>query len=375
MKLFNLIGAAIVLSLTTTACNNNTVTEELESFPVTSPVVIDTNTYTDYVAEITAVQNIEIRAKAQGFLEKVHVDEGSRVAAGQILFSINSREYSENVSKSTALRKMAEAEAKSVELELQNIRSLMDKNIVSKMELEFAKNKLQVAKAKVDEAKANEEHSRLLLSYTEIRAPFSGTINRIPHKIGSLVEEGTLLTSLSQNDEVFAYFDISEKDYFNFVDRIKNLKRDERKVKLVLANSKVFDQEGIIETMDGEFDERTGNLAVRARFSNPNNLLKHGASGKIRIDQQLKQAVIIPQKSTFEIQDRLYVYKVDKTGKIKSQQIKIATRIPHFYIIESGITVKDKIIYEGIQSAKDGEQIKPDYVKMSKIIMDLSKFN
>ena len=371
---FNLwVIAALVFS--TTACNDNVQVAEKETYPVTSAIIIDTNTHSDYVAEITATQNIEIRAKAEGFLEKVHVDEGSKVKAGQLLFSINNREYKENLSKNSALRKITEAEAKSAELELENIRSLMDKNIVSKIELEFAKNKLQVAKAKVEEAKANEEHSRLLLSYTEIRAPFSGTINRLPQKIGSLVEVGTLLTSLSQNDHVYAYFDISEKEYFDFINKLKALSPAERQVELILPNGQKHTTKGIIETMEGEFDERTGNLAVRAKFDNPEGLLKHGASGKIRIEKKLHNALIIPQKSTYEIQDRLYVYKVSEKGKVISQEITITSRIPHFFIIESGLNSKDRIIYEGIQSVKTGQEIQPKYIPMSKIMKDLSKFN
>lgn len=357
------------------SCNNKQEQElAKEIYPVTSPIILDTNTYQDYVAEIYAVQNIEIRAKAQGYLEKVHVDEGSKVQTGQLLFSINNREYSENLSKNAALRKIAQAEEKSASLELENTKTLVDKNIVSKIEYEFAKNKLQVAKARVEEAVANEAHARQMLSYTEIRAPFSGTINRIPHKIGSLIAEGTLLTTLSQNKEVFAYFDISEKEYLEFMSKLTEKSIKDRQVKLILANGELHKDIGVIETMDGEIDEKTGNLAVRARFNNSNNLLKHGASGKIRIDKRLNNALIIPQKSTFEIQDRLFVYTIGKDGKTKMKPIEIATRIPHFYIVSKGLSTEDKIIYEGIQSVADGSSVKQKFIPMKKIIHELSKF-
>lgn len=363
-----LLGVSLIMS----SCQNEQTLNKAEAFPVTSPLIIDTNTYTDYVAEIYAVQNIELRAQAQGYLEKVHVDEGANVRQGQLLFSINNREYSEGLAKSKALRKLAQAEETNAELELANTRILMEKNIISKIEFEFAKNKLQAARARVEEAKANEAHAQQMLSYTEIRAPFSGVVSRIPQKTGSLVEAGTLLTSLSQNDEVFAYFDISEREYLDFMSTIISKKPAQRKVKLILANSQAHKETGIIETMDGEIDERTGNLAVRARFGNAEHLLKHGASGKIRIDKALHKAMIIPQKSTVEIQDRIFVYKLDKNNKVKMQQVEVQTRIPHFYILSKGLTVKDRIVYEGLQSVKAGSSIRPEKISMKKILRDLS---
>lgn len=358
----------------TISCKDQQEKATIEVFPVTSPAILDTNISVDYVAEILAVQNIEIRAKAQGYLEKVHVDEGSFVKVGQLLYSINSREYSEALSKNRAMRKLVQAEAKNAELELQNTRKLFEKNIVSKFELEFAQNKLQAANAKVEEAIADEAHAKHMLSYTEIRAPFSGRINRIPHKIGSLIEQGTLLTQLSKDDELFVYFDISEKEYLDFMSNITNESANKREVKLVLANGNLHKVSGLIETMDGQIDEKTGNIAFRARFKNPDFLLKHGASGKIRIEKDLKNVLIIPQKSTFDIQDRTYVYLVDQNNKVKMQQVVIKNRIPNFYVISKGITSKSKIIYEGIQTVNDGITIKPNFVPFKKIIQDLADF-
>ena len=366
-----LIGVLFLLVSCADRKENQPITE---TYPVTSPIQIDTNTFIEYVADIAAVKNIEIRAKATGYLEKVHVDEGSYVAEGQLLFSINNREYSEALAKDRALLKMARAEAKNAELELENTKNLVDKGVVSKIELEFAKNKLASAKAKVDEAVAEEAHAKLILSYTEIRAPFSGIIDRLPNKIGSLVEEGTLMTTISQNEEVFAYFDVSEKEYLDFMSKLTKVGEKERQVRLILANGSEHKNMGLIETMDGQIDEATGNLAFRARFKNPDKLLKHGASGKIRIEKNFKNVIVIPQKSTFEIQDRLFVYVVDESGVTKIRQITVANRIPHLFIISGGLKTNERFVYEGIQTVNDGMKIDPENVPIKKILRDLSKF-
>jgi RND family efflux transporter MFP subunit len=357
------------------ACTDKNSTSESEMrFPVTKAIYIDTNTNVDYVAEISAVQNVEIRAKAKGYLEKIHVDEGSNVSAGQLLFSINNREYSESLAKNRALLKIAQAEAKNAELELKNTKALLEKDVISEIEVEFAKNKLQIARAKVEEADAEEAHAKQMLSYTEIRAPFAGIINRLPQKTGSLMDEGSLLTTLTQNEEVFAYFDVSEKEYLDFMSKLTSKEKRDREVELILANGVKHKAIGTIETMDGEIDQETGNLAFRARFNNPDKLLKHGASGKIRIQKDFKNALVIPQKATFEIQDRVFVYVVGKDNVLKTRQIQIQSRIPNLYILSKGLTTDERIVYEGIQSASDGLKIKPKTIKMKKIIQDLSKF-
>lgn len=355
------------------ACEDDKTAKKAELFPVTQPIVIDTNTHVDYVAEIDAVKNIEIRSMIQGYLSKVHVDEGQTVSEGQVLFSINDDFYKENVIKNQALLKITESEVQSATLEVQNTKELVQKNVISKIELEFAKNKLQIAKAKVDEAKVNLAHAKLMLSYTQIKAPFSGIINRLPQKIGSLIEEGSLLTTLSQNNEVFAYFDVSEPEYLDFMSRITKGKAENRQVELVLANGKLFDQKGYIEIVEGEIDESTGNISIRSRFQNPEYILKHGASGKLRIQKKFKNALVIPQKSTIEIQDKVFVYVVRKDNSLHLQQVEVSSRIPHLYIISKGVSKSDRILYEGIQLAEEGLVIEQKFVSLKSIINELSK--
>lgn len=355
------------------SCETTENQNKIETYPVTKPIFIDTSSHIEYVTEIVAVKNIEIRSMIGGYLSKVHVDEGAKVAEGQLLFSINNVSYKEAVTKTSALLKVAKAEADNAQLELDNIQNLVAKNVISKTELEFAKNKLQIARARVEEALADQTHAKQMLSYTEIRAPFSGVINRLPQKIGSLIEEGTLLTSLSQNNEVFAYFDISEKEYLSMISKFKTNIQQDRKVELILANSEIYPLFGEIETMESQFDERTGNISIRARFDNTNNVLKHGSSGKIKIKQDYKNALVIPQKSTFEVQDRLFVYVLDKNNKVKTRQIHVQTRMPHLYIISGGLKTSDRIIYEGIQTVEDGMIIQPKMLEMKTILNRFSK--
>jgi membrane fusion protein (multidrug efflux system) len=191
------------------------------------------------------------------------------------------------------------------------------------------------------------------------------------NKGGSLIDEGTLLTTLSDNNEVFAYFNVSETDYFDLVAE-GNVNKNHR-VELIKANGVAHPFQGIIETVEGEVDKSTGNIAFRARFKNPDLVLKHGSSGKIKLNHDIKNALIIPQKSTFEIQDNLYVYVVDNNNVVQLRSIKPALRIPHLYVIESGITPGDKILYEGIQRVKEGDQVTPEVIAMRQIIAQLAK--
>ena len=323
------------------ACESKKETKEtLGKFTVTSPLLVDTSFVKDYVAEIQSVQNVEIRAKVKGFIEKIYVDEGQKVKAGQLLFTIRPREYEAELLKT-------KAEVRKAEVELQNTKVLVEKNIVSKSEL-------TMATAKLDGVKAEEALAELYVSYTKITAPYDGTIDRLKMKAGSLIDEGTLLTSLSNNKEVYAYFNVSELEYLDYKNNTANTNNN---VKLILANNQEHKFLGKIETVESEFDKNTGSIAFRAKFPNPDYLLKHGETGRVQFNISMKNALIIPQKSTFELQDKTYVYVVDNKNVVKSRLITIKQKLPNIFVIEGGIVAGDKIIYDGIQSVKENETI------------------
>ncbi|GAL83210.1 HlyD family multidrug resistance protein [Sporocytophaga myxococcoides] len=332
---------------------------KIETFPVTSPVILDTSYIKEYVADLHAVKNVEIRARVYGEIKKIHIDEGQAVKQGQLLFSIEDYSYREELSKANSNLKNAVAEAKSAELDLVNAKTLLEKNIVSSTEVARAEAKLEALNAKIEEARSLVSNASLKLSFTQIKAPFDGLIDRIPLKMGSLVNEGTLLTTISDNNEVFAYFNVSENEYLNFVTHAKQ-QAEKREVSLLLANSAEHPYKGKIETIEGEFDKATGNISFRARFPNPDKILKHGASGKVLLKTNLNKVMIIPQKSTFDIQDKTFVFLVDQNNEVKLQNIKTKLRLPHLFVLESGLSPKDRIVYEGLQRVREGDKIIPE---------------
>jgi membrane fusion protein (multidrug efflux system) len=346
------ISLAIAISLTACTTNKEEKSEE-STFTVTSPLTMDTSFTKEYVAQIQSLQNIEVRAKVEGYLESINVDEGQHVSAGQVLFNIMPKEYQAELAK-------AKAEARAAEIEWQNVKTLAEKNIVSNSEVAMAQSKF-------DEAKAEEAVAELHVSFTEIKAPFDGIIDRIRFKVGSLIDEGTLLTSLSNNKEVYAYFNVSEVEYLDYKTNNKSDVKDN--ATLLLANNQPHKYKGSIETIEGEFDNETGNIAFRAKFPNPDLLLKHGETGKVQLKVDIKNALVIPQKATYEVQDKIYVYVLDHNNSVKSRNITIKQKLPNLYVIETGLTATDKILLEGIQSVKDDEKIRSEFVP-AKMVMD-----
>lgn len=360
VKKYTLYSLSIAAFSILVSCSHDPKSvSKIELVPVISPVVADTSITTNYIADIHARQNVEIRSRVKGYLDKIYIDEGKFVKQGQILFSISNQEYREELLKAEASLESAIADVKTADLELQNVKMLVTQNVVSNTELKIAQAKYDAAVARQDEAKADKSGSELNLSYTTIKAPFDGIINRIPNKSGSLIDDGTLLTTISNNNEVFAYFNVSEKEYLDMKDEGSI---DKKKVSLVLANNKPYKYTGLIETVDGEIDRTTGNIAFRARFINPEQVLKHGASGKILINRKIEKALLIPQKSTFEIQGNIYVFVLKSDSTIMMQKIIPSYSLPLLYVVGSGLSIQDKIIYEGTQKLKEGDKIKPERV-------------
>lgn len=321
----------------------------------TTPVVIDTSYERQYVAQIRSVRNIEIRAQEKGFLGEIATDEGRTVRTGQLLFRISAKLYEAELQKATA-------EVRSAEIELENATTLLAKNVI-------AKSEQAMAQARLDKAKAEQAQALVHLNFTEIKAPFDGVIDRIPKKLGSLIEEGELLTTLSDNSRMYAYFNVSEPEYLDYKANAAN--KSGQPAGLLLANNTRFPHAGTVETIEGEFNAETGNIAFRAVFPNPDRLLRNGETGKVLLTVPYKQALVIPQKATYEIQDKTYVFVIDAKNTVHSRLITVAARLPDLYIVGSGLAVSDRILLEGVQKVKDDDVVQFEFKEPKAVLAGL----
>jgi membrane fusion protein (multidrug efflux system) len=327
--------------------------DQVLRLPVASPELKTTSVEREYVAEIRAVRHAEIRSRFKGVLEAVSVDDGQLVKAGDLMFTINARALRQELLVARASILAAEAELETAQLELGNTKLLQEKNVVSQAEVRLAESKVQTLRAKVAGARATADRAAVELGFAEIRAPFDGVVNRVPRKAGSGVAEDELLTTISDVSEVHAYFRITEREYLE--DRAMSSNKP-RTVSLALADHSRYPERGIVDAITGEFDRATGTLAYRARFPNANGLLKHGSSGKVILETELHDVIVVPQKSTFDVQGNLYVFVLDAGNVARARKIE-ATRIAESFVVERGLAKGDRFVLEGVQKVKDGMRI------------------
>ena len=322
---------------------------------------------TDYPASIQGLQNIEIRPKVDGFVEKIYVDEGSVVKKGQLLFKINAPQYEQDVRTAEAGIKTAEADVNTAKLQVEKVKPLVEKEIISHYELESAQNTLLSKEAALAQAKASLENARVNLGYTTITSPVDGVIGSLPYKLGSLVTSATAdpLTTVYNTATVYVYFALNEKQLLDFSrdstgTTLKSKIANMPKVTLVLSDGTVYELQGRMETINGLINTNTGSANFRAAFANPKGLLRSGGSATVRIPTVLKNAIIIPQTSTYQLQDKRFVYQVDAKNKVKNVVVTTMDNTPgQFYIVTSGVTSGDRIIVESATNLADGTEIKP----------------
>jgi membrane fusion protein, multidrug efflux system len=325
-----------------------------------------------YIADIQAVQFVEVRSKVSGFVDRIYVDEGQYVRKGQTLFQLSSAEYNELVNSARANLARAKAEQSAAKVEMERLQILVNKKIISPSELELARSKKAVADSHIAEAESMLKAAQTGLSYTTVKAPFDGLVDRIPHKTGSLVTENDLLTSITDISSIFAYYKVNENEYLNFMrDKIEGgADNFSEQLTLILSDGEKYPQKGKLETTEGDIESGTGSIGFRVRFPNPDMLIKHGASGKIQMMSKLERIFLIPQKSTFEIQDFTYVYVVDKDNTVKVRSFKPIQRYDIYYITD-GFEPGDKIVFEGIQQVKDGTKVVPQSVAAADVYQNL----
>ncbi|NMH28739.1 efflux RND transporter periplasmic adaptor subunit [Flavobacterium silvaticum] len=339
--------------------------------PATLPVMeiayASTSTETEYPVAIQGKTDVEIRPQVSGTLDQIFVDEGAYVTAGQSLFKINEKPYREQYNNASASLNAAEAAVLNAQLEVEKLTPLVANKVVSDYQLKTAKANLAIAKATVAQTKATVGSAQINLGYTIIKAPVSGYIGRLPKKQGSLISpaDPESLTTLSDTKDVYAYFSLSENEFINFKSLYKGNTLNEKlkglaPVSLVLSDDSVYPQQGKIDMIDGQFDKTTGAITMRATFPNANGLLRSGNTGKVKISIQHQNAIVIPQDATVEIQDKVYVFLVDKKNAVTRQPVSVSGKSGTTYLIKDGISTGDRIVLKGFENLPDGATIIPE---------------
>ena len=346
---------AVGIMLMATSCKSTKEKNIATVYTVTSPEITSTFIAKDYVANIQSEKNIEIRAQKGGILQDIYVDEGQTVHAGQPLFRIATVGAQEELEKS-------KAETEQARIDLQNTSTLASNNIVSK-------NARKMASAKLSAAMADYRLARLHNQLSLVRAPFSGILGRIPNKKGSMIQEGDLLSSLSDNSNVYVYFNVSEPEYLDF--RLHASERSKLPLTLILANGACFASQGHFQNVEGEFDNSTGNIAFRAKFFNTNHLLRNGETGTVRMNIPVRNAMVIPQQATYEVQDQKYVFVVDARSYVHARPIKVVFEKQDIFVISEGLSQNDRFLTDGVDKVNDGDRISCRYKSPEAVIQSV----
>lgn len=349
------------------ACKGEAHSQENHDEPsrrivVTRPIAEDVVTTRSYVSQIRSRRHIEIRALDSGYLEQVNVQEGQAVKRGQVMFKILPVLYQAKLDTEAA-------EAELAQIKYNNTKLLGDKSVVSEQEVALAKAELAKARARLELARAE-------LGFTAVRAPFDGIVDRQHHQQGSLISEGDILSTLSDNQVMWVYFNVPEATYLEYK---TTSDVDTWQVELKLANGQLFPHPGKIGAIEADFNNETGNIAFRADFPNPEGLLRHGQTGTILIRKTLKHATVIPQRATFEVLANKYVFVVEPEGAqadghygvVRQRQIVIEEELDDLFVIKSGIGVEDKIIFEGVRQVRDGERVEYEFRAPEEILAHL----
>lgn len=370
----------ITLAVFISGCNSSAGNPAYGQMPPPALPVLTVNnqaatTYKEFSASLEGSKDIEIRPQVDGYLDQIYVDEGALVRKGQILFRINDRPYREQLNNAKATLAAAKANLSNAEINVAKLTPLVQNNVISDVQLKTAKASQDAAAASVAQAQAMVSNAEINTGYTVITAPADGYVGRIPYKTGSLVGTTTpeALTVLSAVKEVYAYFSFSEKDFLEFSNQFPGNTIEEKlkqipPVDLVLADNSIYPLKGKVETVSGQFNNSMGAISFRAAFPNTNGLLRSGNTGKIRIPQVISSAIVIPQESTFELQDKVFVFLLADSNKVTSVPINVAGTSGNYYLVGKGINPGQKIVYSGLDRLKDGTVIQPEQFSMDSLL-------
>lgn len=387
-KLFIQIFIIVALSCQLFSCNsgdakdtsvNNAPPSEIKDYKVLTLNPRKAKVNIDFPATIQGQQIIEIRPKIDGYIDAIYVQEGAAVKKGQLLFRISNPQYEQEIITATASIKSAEADVDASKMQIAKVKPLVEKEIISKYELESAQYTLKSKEAALAQAKAALINAQTNAGYTILRSPANGVIGMIPYKVGALVNSTNTdpLTTLSNIGKVYAYYSLSEKQllqYFNSTrgstihEKINNM----QPATLLLADGSVYPEKGKIEMASGMISTETGTATFKAIYENPLGIIRSGASATVRIPTDMDSALVIPQSATYELQDKRLVYILGKDNKISSIAI---TAIPsdngQYFIITSGLKPGDIVVLEGLIGLRDNTQIIPKQANVDSVYANL----
>ncbi len=321
-------------------------------FPVETVNKEDATIYEEYTANLEGQQNVEIRPKVNGFIQKIYVDEGQMVKKGQLLFKLETQTLNQDASASKAMVQAAQ-------VEVDRLKPLVDRKIISNVQLETAKAKLAQAKSAYGSIAAN-------ISFGTITSPVNGVVGSLPYREGSLVSMTSEmpLTTVSDSKVIRAYFTMNEKQLLSFnktfkgsntVEKLKNVPE----VSLLLIDGSEYDQKGKIVTINGLVNPQTGTTEFRAEFKNPEGLLRSGSTGTVRLPIEQKGVIVVPQNAVFEVQGKQLIYVVGEGNKVKSKIITTNGTSGMNFIVTEGLAAGDMVVVEGASKLKDDMAIVP----------------
>ena len=378
MRSLTLLLCVFTLSLVVSCKSKAKKSQQVTSntYSVMSVVSDSATLYAEYPGMIQGIENVEIRPKIDGFISGIFVEEGATVEKGQLLFQIDAPQYEQDVRTAEANINIAKADVDAAIMNVNKVSPLVEKGIISDYELKSATFTLEAKKAALKQAEATLENAKINLSYTSIYSPVSGVIGILPFKVGSLVgsSTATALTTVSNISQIYCYFSINEKQELDFLASAKGNTIQEKlstlpQAMLVLSNGSTYAHRGRVESASGFINAQTGAVNLRAVFPNPAGIIRNGSSALIRLPTNIPDAILIPQKATYQIQGALFVYKVDEDNKVSSVAINVnSSNNGKFYVVTSGLEPGDRIVTDGIDNLRENLVIEPQMVTLKQAI-------
>ena len=360
-----LVLLACCLALLSSCGNGNNGEAKAPEYAVITAQATTAHLTNSYPATIKGKQDVEIRPMVSGFITKLHVDEGSVVKRGQVLFTIDQVQYRAAVETAKATVATAEAALQTQELTTQNNRELNKRGIVSDYQLSTSENQLAQAKATLAQAKASLVNAERNLQYTEVTSPSDGIVGQVPYRVGSLVRPSMAnpMTTIADNSEMFAYFSMTERQLLQMIREggsYKDILAKMPEIQLQLIDGSIYPDSGRVETISGVIDPTTGSVSMRALFPNAHNVLRSNSTGNVIFPNVLPDVILVPQSATTDIQDKKFVYVVQPDNTVKNTEIQVYTlNDGQNYYVTGGLKAGDKIVIEGVQAIKDGQAITP----------------